>query len=404
MDGSIHFTGIIHDQTATKQTEMALQRAHKMEAIGQLTGGIAHDFNNLLTVVTGNLELMEMRLDDAYLLSLLREAQEASDLGAKLTERLLAFARRSPLEPEVIDLNTLVVSLTDLLHRTLGEQVELGAAISPDLWPVLADRGQLESAVINLAVNARDAMPNGGRLFIETANAPLDAIVDENTHDLGAGDYVRLSISDDGAGIKPEHLERVFEPFFTTKEVGRGTGLGLSMVYGFAKQSKGHATIYSEVGTGTTVNLYLPRHRAAGAAVQSVGGRDPMARGNGECVLVVEDDSKVRALTVKRLEALGYSVEAAENGPKALAMLPDLPDLALLLTDLVMPGGMSGYELVEAALSGRPGLPVLLTSGYAEDLFRSEHLAERKIKLLRKPYRQIELAAAIRQALVSAQV
>lgn len=404
----VHFTGIIRDLTATKQIELALQRAHKMEAIGQLTGGIAHDFNNLLTVVTGNLELMEMRIEDEYLRSLLNEAQEASELGARLTHRLLAFARRSPLEPEIVDLNTLVVGLTDLLHRTLGEPIELGSALSTGLWPVLADRGQVESAIVNLAVNARDAMPGGGRLFIETQNVVVDdsAIMPDMAGHAGArdldfqpGDYVRLSIIDTGEGIPDETLDRVFEPFFTTKEVGRGTGLGLSMVYGFAKQSKGNATIYSEVGTGTTVNIYLPRHVADGQADSSARDQSPLARGAGETILVVEDDAKVRTLTVRRLSALGYLVVEAGNGPEALERIPDIEDLSLLFTDLVMPGGMSGYDLVEAARKKQPGLKVLLTSGYAEDLLNSDRLTDLEARLLRKPYRQTDLAAAIRRAL-----
>lgn len=405
---TVHFTGIVRDLTATKQTELALQRAHKMEAIGQLTGGIAHDFNNLLTVVTGNLELMEMRLEDEYLLSLLSEAQEASELGARLTHRLLAFARRSPLEPEIVDLNTMVVGLTDLLHRTLGEPIELGSALSTGLWPVLADRGQVESAIVNLAVNARDAMSGGGRLFIETQNVVVDetAIMpDAAGHagsrdlDFAPGDYVRLSIIDTGDGIPAETLERVFEPFFTTKEVGRGTGLGLSMVYGFAKQSRGNATIYSEVGTGTTVNIYLPRHVPDRHAKTATGEQAPLARGAGETILVVEDDTKVRTLTVRRLSALGYLVVEAENGPDAVKRIQDIDELSLLFTDLVMPGGMTGYDLVEVARRMRPGLKVLLTSGYAEDLLNADRLTDLQVRLLRKPYRQTDLATAIRRAL-----
>lgn len=417
ISGNVHFTGIIRDLTATKHTELALQRAHKMEAIGQLTGGIAHDFNNLLTVVTGNLELMELRVEDDYLLALLSEAQEASELGARLTHRLLAFARRSHLEPEVVDLNTMVVGLTDLLHRTLGEPIELGSALSTHLWPVLADRGQVESAIVNLAVNARDAMPGGGRLFIETENVVIDEASTglykppfsdngstqtpsaSSDYELSAGDYVRLSITDDGEGITPDALDRVFEPFFTTKDVGRGTGLGLSMVYGFAKQSNGQATIYSEEGTGTTVNIYLPRHFATSSDGSPERPRNLEVQGNGETVLVVEDDAKVRALTVKRLLALKYRVMEAASGPEALELLDELPEHSLLFTDLVMAGGMSGYDLVEVARERRPDLKVLLTSGYAEDLVNADRLAGLRIKLLRKPYRQIALASAIHNAL-----
>lgn len=399
IDGAIYFTGIVHDLTTTRQTEIALQRAQRMEAIGQLTGGIAHDFNNLLTVVIGNLELMEGQIEDEFLLTLLGEAQEASELGARLTERLLAFARRSRLEPERVDLNTMVVGLTDLLHRSLGEQIELGSALSTDLWPVRVDRGQVENAIINLAVNARDAMPAGGRLFIETGNVVVDDRFDERMADLKPGDYVRLSISDDGCGIAPEILDRVFEPFYTTKQVGHGTGLGLSMVYGFVKQSKGHATIYSEPGIGTTVNLYLPRHEVVEEGAQGRTDTSHAARGAGEHVLVVEDDARVRALTVRRLGDLGYRVTEAADGPEALEIIDQIGDIDLLFTDLVMPGGINGYELVERARKRNSGLKVLLTSGYAEDLVNPDKLSERQVRLLRKPYRQADLSEAIRIAL-----
>ena len=278
VDGERFFAGIIHDLSSRKEAEAVLRRAYKMEAVGQLTGGIAHDFNNLLTVVLGNLELLDMQLEDPDQRDLLREAQDATDMGARLTERLLAFARRSHLEPEVVNLNSLVLDLTDLLHRTLGGPIDLSTSLGPDLWLTKADPSQIENAIVNLAVNARDAMPNGGKLILETGNAVIDEDYIAEETGLIPGEYVRLSLTDTGHGMPGDVHERAFEPFFTTKDAGRGTGLGLSMVYGFARQSGGLATLYTEIGVGTTVNVYLPRFEAD---VQEVSGKAPAACGGG---------------------------------------------------------------------------------------------------------------------------
>lgn len=397
-DGKVHFTGIIRDLSAQKATEHALRQAQKMEAMGQLTGGIAHDFNNLLTVIIGNMEMLEGRLTTALQQELAREVLEAADLGARLTARLLAFARKSHLEPEVVNLNDFVLGLTDLLHRTLGSTIALSSALTPRLWSTRIDPSQVESAIVNLALNARDAMPEGGRLMIETANVTVDAAMSEELDGLPPGDYVRLSVLDTGVGMPPEVRERAFEPFFTTKEKGRGTGLGLSMIYGFAKQSGGQATVYSEVGLGTTFNIYLPRDGALGGGDVD-GGREIAGSRAGAVILVVEDDPRVRKLTVNRLESLGYVTLIAADAIEALQLLESGAKLDLVFSDLVMPGGISGYDLARRVAVSHPHLPVLLTSGYADELARRDADAVSHLKVLRKPYRQAELAAAIAEAL-----
>lgn len=396
-DGRRFFTAIIHDLSGQKATEQALRQAQKMEAMGQLTGGIAHDFNNLLTVIIGNLEMLEGRLTTTAQRELATEALEAADLGARLTARLLAFARRSHLEPEVVNLNDFVLGLTDLLHRTLGATISLSNALTPRLWSTRIDPSQVESAIVNLAVNGRDAMPGGGRLIIETANCAVDPAMSEHLDGLPAGDYVRLSVADTGQGMAPEVRERAFEPFFTTKDKGRGTGLGLSMIYGFAKQSGGHATIYSEIGRGTTVHIYLPRHGAPAALEEAAD--DVVSTEAGKSVLVVEDDPRVRRLTVARLEELGYATHVAADAQEALTILRQEPRIDLVFTDLVMPGGMSGYELARQVAADWPHLPVLLTSGYADELVRRDEDAIAHLKVLSKPYRLADLAKAIAEAM-----
>lgn len=396
--GDRYFTGIVHDLSGHKRSEAALQQAQKMDAIGQLTGGIAHDFNNLLTIVIGNLELLERHVTAGLPQELLTEAQEAADLGARLTSRLLAFASRSPMEPQQVDLNMLCLGLTDMLQRTLGETVVLSSSLSPDLWTTVTDPSQLESAIVNLAVNARDAMPRGGKLALETGNVVLG---DDHVSvpALRPGEYVRLSVTDTGHGMSETVRQKAFDPFFTTKERGRGTGLGLSMVFGFASQSGGTATIYSETGIGTTVNVYLPKAEAArpGASVDEGDVRE--FHGSGETVLVVEDDDRVRRLTTIRLRDLGYDVLEAENARRALSVLEEEDRVVLVLTDLVMPGGMSGHELSDAVRDQFPRIKVMLTSGYAEELVNGERLVREGITLLRKPYRLMELARAIREVL-----
>ncbi|MDR3472078.1 MAG: PAS domain S-box protein [Devosia sp.] len=398
--GQRHFTGIIHDMTEQTNAEQALRQSQKMEALGQLTGGIAHDFNNLLTVIVGNLEMLEAKLSDSAQLSLVNEALEAADLGARLTGRLLTFARRSMLEPKLVDLNTFVSGLTDMLQRTLGETVALTTSLSPELWVTRVDPSQVESAIINLAVNSRDAMPNGGRLLIETSNTHIDEAYAAAEPGLSPGDYIRLSVSDDGVGMPAAIRERAFEPFFTTKEQGKGTGLGLSMIYGFARQSGGHATIYSEQGMGTTVRIYLPRHYLPAASDVLGAVADRMTLGVGQTVLVVEDDPRVRRLTVTRLGELGYQVVEATNGAEALAVLSNSTGVELVFTDLVMPD-MSGYELAARVRELYPQIRLLLTSGYAEEFANSDRLFSEQLRLLRKPYRLADLAAAVHRAIAA---
>ena len=405
-DGRRYFTGMIHNisdrkhvEEALLESERRLAHAQKMEAVGHLTGGIAHDFNNLLLVITGNLELLEPHLDRDEPRVLLKEAQDATALGSKLTDELLTFARRRHMDAHDIQLNDLVVSITDLLRRTLGEHITLSTSLAREVWLTRADPGQFQSAIVNMAVNARDAMLQGGKLVVETRNIMLDADHVDFQSDLKPGNFVQLSISDTGTGMPPEVRDRVFEPFFTTKEKGRGTGLGLAMVYGFVKQSGGHLTIYSEVGHGTTINLYLPR--ADGASVASgsekiKGDVDPHAR---ETILVVEDDERVRQLTIRRLKMIGYQVLEASDGPKALDILRGSDAVDLVFTDLIMPGGLSGREVAIRARQLKPGIHVLLTSGYAEQLVHGDDLQREQLKVLRKPYQQSDLVAALRDVL-----
>ncbi|HMA14904.1 MAG TPA: PAS domain S-box protein, partial [Kiloniellaceae bacterium] len=398
--GRTTFMAVIRDVSERRALEAQLRQAQRMEAVGQLTGGLAHDFNNLLTIVIGNLDLLLERLDaDGEVAEMARIALDASLRGATLTRQLLAFSRRQPLEPKAFDMSALVDDTIGLLRRTLGQQLEIETRFAPDLWPVLADPAQLESAFANLAINARDAMPQGGRLTIETANKNLDQDYVQHNVDVAAGDYVMLAVTDNGSGIASEILDKVFEPFFTTKEPGHGTGLGLSMVYGFAKQSGGHVKIYSEQGHGTTVRLYLPR---ADAGRQRSDARPcaPAAVPAGDAtVLVVEDSAEVRRVAVNHLLAFGYRVIEAGNGREALVRLAEDEDIDLLFTDVVMPGGLSGPELARQARALRPNLKILFTSGYAEGAFDGGLPDGLAGNLLSKPYRREELARKLREVI-----
>ena len=394
-DGRRLFTGIIHDNSARRAAEEQLHHAQKMEAVGQLTGGIAHDFNNLLTVVIGNLEMLETRVADDRSRSLVRQAEEAAELGAELIDRLLTFARRRSLEPQSLDLNDLVLGLGDILRRALGEAIDLNIRLSPGLWQVRSDPGQIENALLNLCLNARDALAQGGRVTIETANAELDGEAMAGDPEAKPGSYVRLSVSDDGPGMAPEVRARAFEPFFTTKEPGVGTGLGLSMVYGFARQSGGFARMTSEPGRGTTVSLFLPRLTGALPEALPEGTGLDDAQGQGETILVVEDDARVRQVTVQRLISLGYRVQEAGSGQAALDILEAQHGIALLFTDIVMPGGMSGRQLVAAVRQKHPRVKVLFTSGHAAQCGGLEPGEA----LLPKPYRTSDLAIQLRRLL-----
>lgn len=398
VNGRRLFIGIARDISRRKETERRLQQAVKMEAVGQLTGGIAHDFNNLLTVILGNLELLEGHVrQDRPERKLLATARRAVDRGADLTRRLLAFSRRQALKPEATDVNALISEAIELLRRTLGEQVSIETALSDALWPAMVDGGQLESALLNLAINARDAMPGGGRLGIETVNVELDADYAARHADVVPGRYVSVAVSDTGSGMAPDVLARVFEPFFTTKAPGKGSGLGLSMVFGFVKQSGGHVNISSEVGRGTTVNLFLPRAETVAAAHPSAPSLPTLS--GSETVLIVEDDPDVRELAARHLQSLGYTVHAAADGPSALAQLSELEKIDLVFSDVVLPGGMNGRELAHEVQKRRPGTPVLHTSGYAETAVVQHGRLEAGVELIAKPYRKEDLARAVRQVL-----
>jgi signal transduction histidine kinase len=376
-----------------------LRQSQKLEMIGQLTGGIAHDFNNLLTVILGNAEMMSAGAGgDARLRVAAAATIQAAERGAELTKRLLAFARRQPLEPTAIDVNRQIADMGDLLIRALGEGIELKIVPADGVWHALADPGQVESAVLNLCVNARDAMPHGGRLTLETKNVVLDAAYAARQSEVLPGQYVMIAVSDSGTGMDADTLERAFEPFFTTKEVGKGSGLGLSMVYGFAKQSGGHVRIYSEPGQGTTVRLYLPRVEA-GAAAGLPAPKPPPSRRGTEKILVVEDDELVRASVCGQLAALDYRIVAAGDGPAALEILARDADFDLMFTDIVIPGDCDGFELAGRARKLRPGLPVLFTSGYTENALQHTSRLDLGADFIQKPYRQSELAEKIRAVL-----
>ena len=386
------------DITEQRDLEARLQQAQKLEAVGQLTGGIAHDFNNILTVILGNAEMLADMLEPGPLQQMAAMAVSAAERGADLTNRLLAFSRRQALEPKVVDMNQLIAGMDALLRHVLNEDIETEVVRAAGLSPVEIDPGQLETAILNLAINARDAMPHGGRLTLETARTRLDADYAGANPDVMPGDYVLLSVSDTGCGMEQEVLRRVFEPFFTTKEVGKGSGLGLSMVYGFVRQSGGHAKIYSEPGEGTSIKLYFPvsSQRLAQSTTSEFSHDLPTG---SEHILVVEDDKLVQTNLVSQLLELGYQVSCADNGPAALDMLQRHPDIALLFTDVVMPGGMNGRQLADRARTLRSDLPVLFTSGYTENAIVHHGRLDQGVHLLGKPYRRQDLAQKVRKVL-----
>jgi PAS domain S-box-containing protein len=401
-DGESIFVGIIHDLTGRKRTEEQLIQAQKMEAVGRLSGGIAHDFNNLLTVIVGNAEYLGEQLASREdLRRLAEDICSAGERGAELTQRLLAFGRKQTLRPVDTECNQLLDAMHKLLRRTIREDIEIVTDFDPELRIAFADPVQLESAILNLALNAQDAMASGGRLCISTANASLDPR-EYNLHpEVRGGEYVLIAVTDNGEGMPKPILERAFEPFFTTKDVGKGSGLGLSMVYGFAKQSDGHASIYSEPGLGTTVRLYLPALAAKAQPAAPLPPADMDTPGGVETVFIVEDDPFVRSHAVRSLQSLGYRVMAAVDGNDALQQLGTGIAIDLLFTDIVMPSGINGWELAELARKARPELRVLLTSGYAlETLSANGHLREGSAILV-KPYRKAVLARCLREALMA---
>jgi signal transduction histidine kinase/ActR/RegA family two-component response regulator len=402
-DGESIFVGIIHDLTDRKRTEEQLIQAQKMEAVGQLSGGIAHDFNNLLTVIVGNAEYLGEQLtarDD--LKRLADDICSAGERGAELTQRLLAFGRKQTLSPVETECNKLLEAMHKLLRRTMREDIEIKTDFDSELRVAFADPAQLESAILNLALNAQDAMASGGLLTISTANASLDDH-DHNVHpDVRAGEYVLIAVTDNGEGMTKQVLDRVFEPFFTTKDVGKGSGLGLSMVYGFAKQSNGHVSIYSEPGLGTTVRMYLPAlSTKAKSASVPVNPEKKNASSGAESVLIVEDDPFVRSYAVMSLQSLGYMVTSAVDGNDALRKLGTDMHVDLLFTDIVMPGAVNGWELAELAQKARPKLRVLFTSGYALETLTAHGRLRDGSVILAKPYRKAELSRRLREALAA---
>ena len=394
--------GSARDVTEAKLQQDALTQAQKMEAVGQMTGGIAHDFNNLLTVIAGNLDLIEMRLArggakvDEAIARTIASAQRAAERAERLTQQLLAFSRKQPLQPSAVDLNTLLDDVQDLLARSVGETVAIVKVKEPVLPTCIADPHQLELALLNLALNARDAMPEGGALTITTAYRSLRP-AEAKRMDLSPGDYVTLAVADTGCGMPPEVAAHAFDPFFTTKDAGRGSGLGLSMVYGFVKQSRGSVVLVSAVGRGTTVTLFLPcqlDRRAEEIPVPVPAAIAPSS--GGETVLVVEDDMEVLKFASSVLEELGYRVLSADNGTSALERL-DLERVDALFTDVVM-AGMSGFELARIAKERQPGLKVLFATGYSAEFAQLDGSAE-PLRVLHKPYKRLPLAQEIRQLL-----
>jgi signal transduction histidine kinase len=381
-------------------TDLQLRQSQKMEAVGQLTGGIAHDLNNILTVITGTIEILaEGVADRPELVAITKMIDDAAARGADLTQRLLAFARKQPLHPREVDVNKLVIETTDLLRPTLGEQIEVSMTLAGDAAHALIDPSQLTNAILNLALNARDAMLDGGKLTIETSNVVLDEDYASVNGDVTAGAYVMIAVTDSGHGIPAAILENVFEPFFTTKDVDKGSGLGLSMVYGFVKQSNGHIGIYSEESHGTTVKIYLPPVTGIALPVEEVSVTSIV--GGDETILVVEDDNLVRTFVLAQIRSLGYLAVAAVNAAEALVVIDSPQKIDLLFTDLIMPGLMNGRQLADAALQRRAALKVLYTSGYSNEAIIHHGHLETGVLLLVKPYRKADLAHMIRAALAA---
>jgi PAS domain S-box-containing protein len=392
---------VYRDITETKETERQLRQAQKMEAVGQLTGGIAHDFNNILTVITGTIEILaEGVADRPELAAITAMIDEAAERGSALTRHLLAFSRRQPLQPRETDINAVVVEAARLFRPTLGGHIEVESILDDAVTPALIDPNQLTTALLNLALNARDAMPRGGKLMLETGTVFLDDAYAAANAEVQPGHYAMIAVSDTGSGIPAAVIDKVFDPFFTTKEVGKGTGLGLSMVYGFIKQSGGHIKIYSEEGFGTTIRMYLPRASAAPKQADQLAVAEP-ALGGSETVLVVEDDALVRKYVVAQVHGLGYTTLAATNAAEALSLLDSGTAVDLLFTDVVIPGGMNGRELADAAVKRRAALKVLFTSGYAENALIHHGRLDAGVLLLPKPYRKSDLARMIRSALAA---
>jgi two-component system NtrC family sensor kinase len=402
---STAFSQVQQEVARREITEQALRQAHKMEAVGRLTGGIAHDFNNLLTAILGNIDMAIRRLapGDERVHRSLSAARQASHRAATLVQRLLAFSRQHPQEVKAVAANRLVQGMLDLLRRTIGETIAIDTVLAADLWKTAVDPNQLENAILNLAVNSRDAMAEGGHLTIETANLFLDeAYAARHPGDIHPGDYVMIAVTDTGSGMSREVSDQAFDPFFTTKPTGVGSGLGLSMVYGFVKQSKGHIQIHSELGKGTSIELYFPRIANRSNLPEWPGseapGQDP-AGGQNEFILLVEDDEEVNRFATDALRDLGYRVESAHDGAHALKIFRQHPDISLLFTDVVLPGGMNGRQIAEEAWKLRPGLKVLFATGYTRDAIIHEGRLDADVELLTKPFTPETLGRKVRQVL-----
>lgn len=383
-------------------TESKVRQAQKMEAIGQLTGGVAHDFNNILTVITGTIEILSDAVKDRPHLTQITDLMGgAAARGAELTKHLLAFSRRQPLQPRNTDVNALIVDAARLLRPTLGEHIEIESMLAHDSAPALIDPSQLSTAILNLALNARDAMPDGGKLTLETKNVVLDENYARQNSEVKPGSYVMIAVSDTGTGIPANLLEKVFEPFFTTKEAGKGSGLGLSMVYGFARQSNGHIKIYSEEGHGTTVKLYLPQASGSGAEEHAGETTSYAGEHSDQTILIVEDDPLVRQYVLAQINRFGFRTLAAANAAEALAIVDGPERIDLLFTDIMLPGGVNGRQLASEAIKRRPQLKVLYTSGYAENALVHHGRLDAGVLLLPKPYVSADLARMLLTALAS---
>ena len=395
------FAALKSESESREAAESQVRHLQKMESLGQLTGGIAHDFNNMLAVVLGGIDLAKKKLksDPARAENLLDNAREGAMRAATLTSRLLAFSRNQPLAPASLDVNTLVGGMCDMLNRTLGDQIKVECVYAAGLWRCYADPSEVENVILNLAVNARDAMAGGGKLTVETANAHIDDNYANARSDVAAGQYVLICVSDTGMGMPQDIVDRAFDPFFTTKAVGKGTGLGLSQVFGFAKQSGGHSAIYSEVGQGTTVKVYLPRFTGADPAQLATTPSDAVPEGHSsEMILVVEDEQRLRHFAVDALRELGYIAISAATPAEALVALNEQPNITMMFTDIVMPE-MSGRQLADAALKMRPGLPILFTTGYTRNAIVHNGMVDIGVAFLAKPYGIGELARKIRDVL-----
>ncbi|MBB4257120.1 MULTISPECIES: CHASE3 domain-containing protein [unclassified Bradyrhizobium] len=400
LDGQGDITGAVlvyHDATMSRETERQLYQSQKLDAIGKLTGGVAHDFNNMLTVISGNTETLVASLkQQPELQRAARLIDDAAERCAELIQHLLAFARRQPLQPRNVEINAAIADIAKLLRPTLGEQIQIETVLEQGPMTAHIDPSRLTNAVLNMAINARDAMPNGGKLLLETHRVVLDEAYAQAHADVVAGPYVMLAVSDTGTGMSPDIQQKAFEPFFTTKEVGKGSGLGLSMVYGFVKQSGGHIKIYSEENHGTTIKLYLPPGEGT---ADVVAAHAPQAEGGAETIFVVEDDNLVRNFVTAQLESLGYKTVAAPDGKSALELIAAGQPFDLLFTDVVIPGGMSGRDLADEVAKLRPGVKVLYTSGYTDNAIVHHGKLDDGVMLLTKPYRRNQLAEMIRKAL-----